>query len=446
MFKRILDDLGASVLVKLTTFPATAILGVLALHSIASSYQAEGVAVYGLMIAIPLMVPFADLGIGGSIVELIAARQAYGREQVDRGIRKALAVLFASSALVCSVALALGFSGTWRDVLGLDGQTVNLAATTTFVTFGLCIPLSIGYRILLGFGQNWIVVALQATAGALGAGLTIVCASKTLPLWIVVSIPQCAVLLFSLAACVIARRRLIGTEDQHETVGVGGVTGRPAIQAGPVFRLRHMATSNLAIGVSLPIAFQAGRLVLAHEAGADAVAAYTAAFALYNPLNSLLITAGQSLWPRFSETAHSRRSDLPRAVARAVRWMSLSALIAGVLLTVMGPYVALRIVDSAVTIPPYLFAAFALLLVANSINMPMGMALMNQANVKFLALCSGSMAAVSLVLCYFLAPVLAATGVVAATLLAQTIFVTAPSAWRLFAPASSNNAPKKVTV
>lgn len=408
-------DLGSSVFIKLLTMPLSALLGILSLRVVSDNYGFQGLALYGLVISIPLLLPFADLGLGGSVTEVVSSRTTSSRMAVMRTLRKAVFLLVAAGFAIVAGSLVLLLTGLWPSILGVAGDQASISASLVVAVFGISVPFAIGYRILLGLQLNRVVVLAQSISGILGAALVLALAGR-IPLPIVIALPSIAGMVMSAGVTVYAYRCFRSDSE----------TGSKIDKVEKVISLRTLAGPMLIIAISIPVVFQAHRIVLSHLGDTRALAAYTTAVQLYLPANALLITAGQSLWPRFSAMRESGSGLPSRAVERAMAAFVGVAVIGALGLLLLGPSVSEWITADSASAEHVLFLWFGILLVINAINYPVAMSMMGSSAVKFQSYCIATAALVSIPLMIVMGLVWGASGVVAATCVAILLFCVGP--------------------
>lgn len=415
-------DISSSVLTKILLMPIAALVGLMSLRTVTQDYGYQGLALYGLVISIPLLLPFADLGIGGSVTEVVASRATQPYELLRSTLIRALITLVIAATLIIVIAALLYWADIWPSLIGVSGAEASTSAMIVMALFGLTVPFSLGYRILLGLQLNRIVVFMQSISGIVGA-VGVILISGTVPLPMIIALPSIAGLVVSVIACTLAMMKL-------SSDGIIGSSTRDDLVPP---RLRSLAGPMLIISISVPIIFQAHRLVLAHLGMTLELAAYTTAVQLYFPANALLTAAGQSLWPRFSSLRNtSAESSFILVLKSMLLFVSAAALI-GVFLTILGPHISSWITDDGATASRYLFLSFSVLLVINSANYPVAMSMMGQGAVLFQACCSFASAVASLALMAILGSTYGSVGVVAATCIAVLIFSVIPClyySWR----------------
>ncbi|WP_406475383.1 lipopolysaccharide biosynthesis protein [Streptomyces sp. NBC_01615] len=197
-------------------------------------------------------------------------------------------------------------------------------------------------------------------------------------------------------------------------------------------RIIHLAGPMTVISTTSALAYGTDRLVLSHVAGAVDVAVYSAGAQLYSPASSLISAAGLPLWALF--TRH-RTSDgrLPRAeLLRLTRWFTAAAVVIGGVLVAAGPFVASWMTHGRVVVGGGLMAAFASLTLVHAVNYPVGMWLTDAAGLRFQAVRTAAMAALSLALSIPLAAALGPVGPVLASTVAFGSCVVVPCFRRVF--------------
>ena len=418
-------DAGSSVIIKGVTLVPSALVGLWATRSMVVNYGVDGMALFSLVVAIPLLIPFADLGIGGAITELVAGWRTAARSDVMMALRRAVTILLSVATTLLLVATGLFLLGAWPTLLGLANPDANLAGFLVVAVFSLGVPTALGYRVLLGLQRTRQVVLLQSGASILAYGLAGISAKADLPLWLVATIPGFMTLCASGIAAVAAMRHFRTIDfGLMNSDGVGSTTKSSS--------LRALAWPMALIAVAVPVAYQSDRLVLGHLGTALELAIYAAAFQLYGPLNSLVTTAGQSLWPRLTFLRTGGVEPERKVILRLVLLFGLISAPIGVGLIVLGPMVSSWATNSEAAGGSSLFAMFALLLFVNAINYPVGMYMMGGVGLRIQAICIGLMAAANVGFTILLTPFMGANGPVLASVITVIVLVILPTFWWAF--------------
>ena len=138
--------------------PFVALLG---LANTAIIVRATGAEVFGLVslaATVTVLFPFADLGIGATV--MTAAAQLNGPSRDERApdvIRRSYHVLFAVAAGIIATALVVMAVDGWRGLVGFSsGPADRWAITAAACVFALTIPAGLGVRILVGIDREMI--------------------------------------------------------------------------------------------------------------------------------------------------------------------------------------------------------------------------------------------------------------------------------------------------
>ena len=154
------------------------IVALLSLANTAIVVRETGEAVFGLVsliATITLLFPFADLGIGATVIS--ASAQLSGPTpdpDAPDVIRRAYRVLFAVAGVLVVVALCVMALDGWSAIVGFSsGPDDRWAITVAACLFALTIPAGVGPRILVGIDRNPLATLVLMTCPAFGLGLTL---------------------------------------------------------------------------------------------------------------------------------------------------------------------------------------------------------------------------------------------------------------------------------
>jgi O-antigen/teichoic acid export membrane protein len=165
--------------------------------------------------------------------------------------------------------------------------------------------------------------------------------------------------------------------------------------------------------ITVPLAMQSGRIVLAHFSNSTELASYSLAFQFYIPCFSLISTAALTLWPIFTR---SGTASLP-LWTKALLILGVAGLSIAIGFTlVIGP-IALLITGSKLTVAPSLAVAFGCLLLVMALHQPSAMLLTSPKHLSFQAVCASIMFALNVVLSILFAVQFGAAGVVWASVI-----------------------------
>ncbi len=381
--------------------PVSGAATLLTARVITSHYGVESYAIYSIVAALPLLLPFADLGIGAAVTNATSAARSRPNE-FHAVLRQSFRTLFVVGGFIVLVSLALSATGTWASLLNLPSSTgLNWAVGLAVACFAAAVPGSLGARVLIGTGRNATAIGIQTLPSIVmlitANGMALADASPNM------------LIASSLAGAAIAN--WIGV-----AVALPMMRDRTQRDRSARMHTQLIATAIPAVLVSiaLPLTFQSGRIVLAWSAPLADVAAYAAGMTLYLPALSVVQAASVSLWADF---ARARSNGAP-AGALYGRSLAVSCGIgaaAGLGVALAGPWVVRYIISPDISIPPLLFPLLGLLLFVQSAQLPAGMYLTSPRGLWFQAWTAIAMAAVFLPSAWYLADMYGSSGVVAAT-------------------------------
>ncbi|APA96532.1 lipopolysaccharide biosynthesis protein [Nocardia seriolae] len=392
----------------------TPIVALLGLANTAIIVRHTGSAVFGLVsliATVTLLFPFADLGIGATV--LSASAQLRHDPLAADVIRRAYRVLLGVAAGSTVIAIAILATGRWTLLTGLSsGPEDGWAITVAAILFALTIPAGLGVRILIGIDRNELATLVLMSCPAFALLTTLLLAAADVsPIWYCVS-------------------ALVGVLAGH---GVGTVAalrlsglGRSVFARVGDRRARLLAGSLwlFLVGVGLPAGLQTGRLLLSHLSTPDELSRYALTAQLYGVIWSVISTAGLAYWPVFVK----RRG----ASAETVRiWWRITAIFVAIAavgtaaLAALGPWAASILSGGRIGVSSGLALAFGALLVAQSAHLPANVLLTRPNEARWQALRTVVMAALSIGGGILVAAHFGAVGVVVAaalaTLLAQVL-------------------------
>lgn len=410
------SDLKASILAKVATMVPAALLGLLTTRIVIDNYGTEGFAFYSLIISIPLILPFADFGLGGAVTELVSQRDVIGAHTVYSKIRSTVRILSSIGCIVIIVSWVLYFSGLWPILLGMQTDSASIAAAATASMFGIGIPITIGYRVLLGLQLNRVVVWLQGLTGALGAILVIPAVYMSAPLWIVATLPAIAAVILSSIGVTLARQHLKYTLPY---------SGRPSTDTQ--IRIARLAMPMAIIAIATPLSYQSDRIILSNFSSSLELAMYAAAFQIYAPMNAILVAGGQTLWPRLTKLRVTGAMESLNMVYKFSVIFGLAAASASIVLIAAGKTVTDWTTNGSAESTVWLLAGFGCMLIVNAIQYPFGMFMMSESGLMWQSVFVTAMTFLKIPLAIILAREFGAAGPVLASILSFTFLVLFPS-------------------
>jgi O-antigen/teichoic acid export membrane protein len=381
--KLLIHHAGRSVAARILVLPITAVLNFIA---IAILVRHTGADVYGLMsliIAIPLLLLFADLGVGAEVTNAVAASShPSGDPHVSSVLRSAMRAVLVSGAIIATCAITLLFSHMWDRVIGTTGlqSGMDIGVTIAVVLFAVGITMGLGQRILIGAQANHFVV-LCGTLPSIFLFLGVVSVTYSNgPMWLFPVIAGVANLSAPLGMALASRAKTGISLLQVLKEAL-------AFRRYPGVRLRHSAVPMIVVSLGGPLIFQSGRWVVAHVLSLAAVANYSIVAQLYLSCLSVVSAGATVLWPLF---ANHRETEQPARGLwkRAVVLMALAGGTLGLLIVLVGPYVV-RVMTNGTLSPSFgLYIAFASLLAVQAFHSASGMLMTDASGLRYQAVCS----------------------------------------------------------
>ena len=416
-----LRTFAVSACVRVLGLPLSGASVLLTARMINQEYGVGSFAVYTLVAALPFLLPIADLGVGAAVTNA-AARISSRPAEFVATLVAARRVLRTFSAVIAVLSVAVGVAGLWPVLLSLPDGHRDVGVTGALLVFAAGIPAASAARVLIGLGRNATVVAVQAGAPLLSlAGVALLAAGD----W-----PFDAVLPMSMVGVTVGNWVLRGLAVRE--LGDLGQPVRGGTTTSSVSTRRLVASAGpmLVISLALVVTFQSHRLVLSWVSGVHQLAVYSAAAMLFAPALSVVQTAGNAFWPAFASVRGTGVEHSRRLFVRALGASATAGVLGGVLLVAVGPAVSGWATAGTIHIPTSVFAVFAVLLLGQSLHLPSGMYLTDDAGLQLQAVTTAVMAAGSVVGAVLLSGHLGATGPVLATVLSLTLFHLVPCAAR----------------
>jgi O-antigen/teichoic acid export membrane protein len=389
----------------------TPVVAVLGLANTAIVVRETGEAVFGLVslvATITLLFPFADLGIGATV--LSASAMLSGPNSDPKAfdvVRRAYHVLFIVAGLIISVSLCIMALNGWRVLVGFtSGPDDRWAITVAACIFALTIPAGLGVRILVGIDRNPLATLVLMSCPAFGLGLTVLLLVMDVSgIWYAVS---------ALGGWLLGQ--IVGTVLALHLSGLGWSAFARVSRSRRGPGLLAGSGWLFVVGVGLPVGLQTGRVLLAHLSTPAELSKYALMAQIYGVAWSVLSTAGQAYWPIFVK----RRG----ATAVTVRlWWQLTAAFAGIATVAtaamagLGPWAASVLSAGKIEVSVALALAFGVLLVGQAMHLPATVLLTRPNEARWQAMWTTAMAVISVCLGWVAAERLGAVGVVYASAL-----------------------------
>jgi len=385
-------------------------------------FGVQAYAFYALLVAIPSILVFGDLGTGASLVNTIAASPDPQRDvRVGRHLLSTLRITFGFAAVLSLVAGGLYFLGLWPVLLG-TGETLSGAGAVACIAaflFAMSLPLSLGQRLFLGLQKSHLGVILQ---------------SLQLPLTLLLILAQIYVL--RLRSGQIAPISFFAS-----LVIVGGMSllwARRYLNAPITWAFRNLFSRRirgarvmdlglpmLAQTMLVPVAVQSDRIILAHLSTTQELALYALAAQVFAGVQSLIAAAGLSLWPVF--TRQQSRGEAARPGVYVLAFVGIAAAMCSVILLLQEPLFRL-LSDGKLEMRWSVLLAFTFAACVQAALYPIGMSMMDLRSVRFQVLPILASVTANIALSVLWAGRLGATGPVLATAVATLVFQLIPFA------------------
>jgi O-antigen/teichoic acid export membrane protein len=398
----------------------TPVVAVLGLANTAIIVRETGAAVFGLVslvATITLLFPFADLGIGATVLNASSRLSGDSPDpNATNVIRRAYHVLFAVAGGLVMVALAVMALDGWTALIGFSsGPDDRWAITVAACVFALTIPAGLGLRILVGIDRLPLVTLLLMSCPAFALVLTLVFYAIDAPgIWYAVS---------ALGGLLIGE--VIGTMLALRHSGLGWSAFARVTLPRSDSRLLAGSMWLFIVAVGTPIGLQAGRILLAHLSTPLELSRYSLIAQIYAVCWSALATAGYAYWPVFVKRRAAREQTVRM-------WWQLTATFAAVAAIAMLAFVPLaplatRLLSGGrIEVSVWLGLAFAALLVVQAVHLPSTVLLTKPSEARWQALCAMVMATLSVGLAVAAVARFGAMGVVYASALAVLVAQVVP--------------------
>jgi hypothetical protein len=389
----------------------TPVIAILGLANTAIIVRETGEAVYGLVslvATIPLLFPFADFGVGATV--LSASAQLSGpnrRPEAADVIRRGYHVLFAVTGVVVLIALCVMALDGWSALVGFSsGPEDRWAITVAACIFALTIPGWLGVRILIGIDRNPLATLVLMSCPACALGVTLLLYMfDTKGIWFAVS--SLSGLLIGLTGGTVLGLRISGLGWS----AFGRITpssGGSRLLAGSMWLF--------VVALGVPVGLQTGRVLLAHLSTPEELSRYALMAQIYAVCWQVLSTAALAYWPVFVK----RRTATEQTVRmwwRVTAAFGGTALMGAVAMGLLGPWAASVLSGDQIAVSTALALAFGVLLVGQAVHLPAKVLLTTPNEARWQALWTLVMAAVSIGLGCVVAERFGAVGVVYAAAL-----------------------------
>ncbi|MDT5152854.1 MAG: hypothetical protein QOI01_4587 [Mycobacterium sp.] len=390
----------------------TPVVALLGLANTAIIVRETGQALFGLVslvATIALVFPFADLGIGATVLSASATLVGGNRDQnaVDV-IRRAYRMLFGVAALLIAVALGVMALDGWSALVGFaSGPDDRWAITAAACVFALTIPAGLGLRILVGLNRNSLATLVFMSCPAFGLGLTVsLYTIDASGIWYAVS---------ALGGLLIGQT--VGTVLALRLSGLGWSAFSRVSPSRTGSRLLAGSMWLFLVGVGLPIGSQGGRLVLAHFSTPEELSRYALMAQMYAIGWQVLSTAAWAYWPIFVKRREAADVSV-RMWRRLTGVFGAVGVVSALCLVTLGPWVASVLSGGQIEVSAWLALAFGAVLVGQALHLPALVLLTKPDEARWQAMWALAMAVISIGLGCAVAMRFGAVGVAFASALA----------------------------
>lgn len=414
---------GSTAVIKVVVMGISGLIGIVNSRLIIQNFGTDAYAQYGLLAALPALLPFADLGIAAVVINAVAGSDKPASDRLVRStIVTAFRILLCSAAAIVGVGLAISLLGWWPAILGgaLLPDGGSLAAFLCLGTFALVLPLTVGSRVLVGLGRTSTQTASQAVvAPAMFLGLaTLVALSAPAGSFLAV-LSYIANGLASLI-CLLVAARLIRPQIGKALREVPFPRRYPGVPAMGV------AWPMLVQMVALPIAMQTDRLLLSHLTTGTELAQYNLASQLFGLVVQTIAAAGVALWPIYARARSESRIESPM---KPTMWFLAGGLGLGLLLAALSPLLTHFIAGDRFTLDPWLVGGFVVFVALQAAKYPAGMYMTDKRGLTFQVWPILASVPLNLVLSWWLIGVIGAGGPIIGSAISVLVCQVLPNLW-----------------
>jgi O-antigen/teichoic acid export membrane protein len=390
----------------------TPVIAALGLANTAIIVRETGAEVFGLVsliATVTLLFPFADLGIGATVLSASAQLSGPSKDpNAANVVRRAYHVLFAVAAVLVLLALCVMALDGWAALVGFSsGPDDRWAITAAACVFALTIPGVLGLRILVGIDRLPLATLVVTSCPAFAVGVTLVLYMIGAPgIWYAVS---------ALSGLLIGEA--VGTVLALRLSGLGWSAFTRVTRPRSGGRLLAGSMWLFIVGVGSSVGLQTGRVLLSHLSTPEQLSQYALMAQIYGLCWSALSIAGVAYWPVFVK----RRAATEESVRM---WWRLNATFVGiaafamVAMVALAPRAATVLSGGRIDVSAGLALAFGVLLLGQTAHLPSSVLLTRPNEARWQALWALAMAAVSIGLGAVAAARFGAVGVVYASALA----------------------------
>jgi len=406
------------------TMVVSLVCGVLTTRLVIGDAGVQNFALYTVLIGIPALLAFTDLGSGAVLVNSVATDDDFRHSAKVRGqLRSVWRIMISFATVTMALNSVLLVTGGWNLVLGTSSEVpgADLAAFVCLTIFSLAIPLGVWVRVLLGLRRNHIVILIQGLISPL----------TLLAVWAMLTIGTDVVHAFLVtgsfgATALVGLLGLLITARATRPLLSSAARELPAIRQRPGLPVMDIGWPMLAQLLSPPIAVSTQRLVLAQWGTQEQVAEYGVAGQVFFALQGLVLAAGVALWPLYAR--RRAQGTLQRGPGGQSALFGGAVIAATGIVWLISPWLFGFITDGDLTITTPTILSFGLMISCIAIAYPLGMFIMDKPGLRFQVIPTLLMAFGSLGLSILLAPIWGTPGPLLANAISMTVFQIIPFA------------------
>ncbi|MDQ0078998.1 lipopolysaccharide biosynthesis protein [Arthrobacter oryzae] len=414
---------GGPAVVKIIVMGLSGLLAILTSRLIIEHYGVEAYAQYGLLATLPMLLPFADLGIAAVVINSLADTKSPKTDDfVLRTIVTAFRILSVSGLIIISLAVIIHLLGLWPAILGqgLIPDGGGVAALICMAIFGCVLPLTVGQRIVVGLGRTTSQVAAQAVVAPfmLVSILTVVALSAPVGSFLAI-FSFVGNALVSVICLAVAAKAL----SPQLRLAVGRIARFRRYPGVPIISLTWPV---LVSSLVMPITLQTDRLLLSQLTHGDELARYNLAAQLFGLILQTIAAAGLAMWPWYAKARSQGRVSSPIVPSL---WFLSGGLVLGLGMAFASPWLEVLVAKGKIHLDIWLVAGFVAFVAVEAAKYPLGMYMTDRKGLVFQVKPLLVMVPVNLGLSWSLIGVVGAGGPVLGSAIAVLLCQVIPYFW-----------------
>lgn len=376
------------------------ICGVISARLVLGDSGVDTYALMALLIAIPTLISFADLGAGAVVVNSVATSDDIRND--DLLLRQVLSVsrvILGFAGVVLALNIALTLTDGWKLVLGSTATVPNATAAASVCMLVFCLTISLGLwqRVLLGLGKNPLIILLQGIISPCSL-LLVFLILKFGPDW-----ATSFLALGTFTATLLTASLGMALADRLTRPLLRTVASRVLLpRRFPGARVMHVGWPMFAQLLVGPLAFAVPRFILANSADQTTLAQHALGAQVFFALQALIMAGSTSLWPMFA------RARSQGAIKRGPYLLSMGflgiAAAATLIVLAIRPWFFSVMSSGVVEVPIRVVVAFGIMVGVQAVLYPLGMFIMDERGIRFQVLPALSSATATIALTFVLAP------------------------------------------